>query len=543
VTAVTVGSMRGTARSTRADSLVRGVWSASWLPPVLGVLALLTAWTLAAALGGAGHHVIPFPSDVVRTLVDDGFYTSSLAVTGREALWGFASGALAAVFVGAACVLVPRSRGVLMQLAAASYCAPAVAIGPLLVVFVDQDSAKIIISALSVFFLAVAGIVLGLSSAPRGALELVHTVGGGSLFALVRVRLRAAVPAASAGLALSAPAALLGAIIGEYLGGEAGLGVAMVQAQQAMEVSRTWALALLATAVSALAYLAIATVARRLDFTVVTSELPGSGRGTTVKLRRGLRAATGAGKVALGLAAVWLLWTVAVTALGLDRYFAKTPGDVLAWFTDAAKGGQHRRTILDGLGTTLGDAAEGYVLGTVLAVTAAVAMVVSRFTQAMFFPIALALRSVPLVAMTPLICLVFGRGFLGVTVLAATITFVPTLVNVASGLRQVPAPAQELLHAYGVSWWRATFGVRLVYALPSLATSARIAIPGALLGAVLAEFLATGEGLGQLIALSSINSDFPTLWAAVTVVTGVSVGLYSLLVWLENTTLRRLTSS
>jgi ABC-type nitrate/sulfonate/bicarbonate transport system permease component len=158
----------------------------------------------------------------------------------------------------------------------------------------------------------------------------------------------------------------------------------------------------------------------------------------------------------------------------------------------------------------------------------------------MFLPIALALRSIPLVAMTPLVALVFGRGLVSVTVLASTITLVPTVVNVVTALRRVPEPAQDLLHVYDLGPLRSMISVRMRYAVPALAASARLAIPGALLGAVLAEFLVTGDGLGQLIAVSTINSDFLALWSAVAVVTIVSVTLYSVLSQLEDTFSRRL---
>jgi ABC-type nitrate/sulfonate/bicarbonate transport system permease component len=67
-----------------------------------------------------------------------------------------------------------------------------------------------------------------------------------------------------AALRIAAPAAVLGAIIGEYLGAERGLGVSMINSQQALEVSRTWAIALVATAVAGVGYGITALVGRLL---------------------------------------------------------------------------------------------------------------------------------------------------------------------------------------------------------------------------------------------------------------------------------------
>lgn len=521
---------------------LRWARSTRWFPAVLGVLVLLGCWSIAAAVGGTSRHVIPQPVTVVRTMIADGFYLASLRTTGWEAVRGFLIGNIIALVLAAICLLAPASRNALTRLAAASYCVPAVAIGPLLAVLLSPDQAKVIISALSVVFTTMVGAVLGLSSATESALDLVHVSGGSRWFALLRVRIRAAAPAVIAAIGLSAPAALLGAIVGEYLGGDQGLGVDLVQAQQALEVPRTWALAVLATGVAGLAYLLVSLVGRRFRFVAVTSEVaagpaldPRSARAPAGRWGMGLL------RIVAAVVGTGLVWWALLKASGLDPYLAKTPAQVLDYLVGGPDAGAHRGQILGGLATTLRDALSGYLVGTVLAVLLAAAMLASPFVEAMFMPVALALRSIPLVAMTPLVALVFGRGLLGVTVLATTITLVPTLVNVVAGLREVPAPALDLAHAYALGWARSMFTVRLRYALPALAMSARIAIPGALLGAVLAEFLATGHGLGQLIALATINSDFLALWATVTVVVAVSVVLFSVLSWLETATARRLT--
>lgn len=505
-------------------------------PPLVGVLALIVAWQI-AALVSAGRNVVPAPWEVIRALFADDFYGPSLRTTAWEATRGYVWGNGIALVLAAVCVLVPRLSGVLTRLAVATYCTPTIAVGPLLIVLISPDTTKVVMSALSVFFLTLLGALLGLASAPRASLELVHVAGGSRVFALTRVRIRAAVPATAAALSLSAPAALLGAMIGEYLGGDRGLGVVMVQAQQSLQVPRTWAVALLATALAAAAYLITGGLARVLAFDVTVTDLASGERNRTARRRRPLIAAARAiGWVAAALAAWWGL----VQLSGLDPYLAKTPSDVFAWLVTDADSGGHVSLIGHALGTTLRDAGVGYVVGTVVALVLAGLFLISPLIEGMFFPVVLALRSVPLVAMTPLVSLVFGRGLLGVTVLAGAITFVPTLVNVVTALRGVPRPATDLLHAYAVGTLRGLVTVRFVYAVPALAASARIAIPGALLGAVLAELLATGSGLGQLLSVSIINGDFSALWTGVAVLTASSVVLYTILSAVEDAALERM---
>jgi ABC-type nitrate/sulfonate/bicarbonate transport system permease component len=158
-------------------------------------------------------------------------------------------------------------------------------------------------------------------------------------------------------------------------------------------------------------------------------------------------------------------------------------------------------------------------------------------------PVAIALRSVPLVAMTPLIALIFGRGLWSVTVIAGIVTFFPTLVNVVVGLRSAPSQSIDVVHAYGGNSWTIIRKVALLAALPSLFASARIAAPLALLGAVLAEWLATGKGLGALMLNSTTTSRYDTLWAAVVVITVVSILVYGIIALIESAVLNLLGQS
>ncbi|RZS91700.1 ABC-type nitrate/sulfonate/bicarbonate transport system permease component [Motilibacter rhizosphaerae] len=503
--------------------------------PVLGVVLLLVLWQVAAALA-SGRHVVPPPFDVVRTLVQDRFYGASLRTTAWEGLRGYVWGNLVAFLLAVVCVLVPPLQSLLTRLAVATYCTPTIAIGPLLIVLLSADTTKVIMSALSVFFLTLLGVLLGLASTPQTALDLVHVSGGSRVFALLRVRLRSAVPATATALSLAAPAALLGAMIGEYLGGDRGLGVVMVQAQQSLQVSRTWAVALLATGLSTVVYLGTSRLARLLSFEVTVTDLAATPKAARSKGSSLLALA----KAVAAVLVVLLAWELLVRGTGLDPYIAKTPGDVWGYLTSGTDAASHRHLVLSNLGTTLRDAGVGYAAGTLVAVLLAAVFLTSPLVEGMFLPVVLALRSVPLVAMTPLVALVFGRGLLGVTVLAGAITLVPTLVNVVGALRAVPKPATDLLHAYAVGTVRGLLTVRFVYAVPALATSARIAVPGALLGAVLAELLATGSGLGQMLAVATINGDFLALWAGVAVLTAVSVVCYAALSALESAALQRL---
>lgn len=509
----------------------------NWALPVVGLVFLLLMWELIARTVAAGRHIIPTIPGVLSTMVADGFYAPGLMATLGEAGRGFLWGVGAALVVAMLGVLVPTLKAILTKFALATYCTPTIAVAPLLIVLFSPDDAKVMMAALSVFFPALLGIIVGLESAARSALEFAYVSGASTWFTLLHIRLRGAVPEITAALGLAVPAAVVGAMIGEFLGGDRGLGVTLVQAQQSLNVERAWAVAVVATGISIIAYLLIGRLAAAMTYTATSTDLaitlPQSGKSGVLR---------GFVRVVVGAIAALALWYIAVRLSGMDDYIAKTPVDAFEYLFTDEDGSANRQLIATGLMETLADASIGYVVGTVLAVVAAVGFLYSRLAEGMFFPVVMAIRAVPLVAMTPIIALVFGRGLASVAVLAGAVTFVPTLVLVLAALRAIPKPATDLVHVFAMGPMRALFTVRLPYAIPALAASARIAIPGAILGAVLVEILVTGDGIGYTIATSIGTSAYVVLWTSLAVLTAVTAFIYLMLTRVETTLLARISN-
>ncbi len=232
---------------------------------VVGPVGLLIVWEVLALTVFAGKHTVPTPVGVVRQLWPDrSLYFDNAPTTLREAGLGYLWGNLAALALAGVVALVPFLEKTLLRIAITSYCLPIVAIAPVLNIVMNGDAPKATLAALSVFFTTLVGALLGLRSADANSLDVVHAYGGGRYAALVKVRLRFALPATFAGLRIAAPAALLGAIIGEYLGGDTGLGIAMINSEQALEVNRTWGIALVVTALALIGYVITELVAKWL---------------------------------------------------------------------------------------------------------------------------------------------------------------------------------------------------------------------------------------------------------------------------------------
>ena len=241
----------------------------------------------------------------------------------------------------------------------------------------------------------------------------------------------------------------------------------------------------------------------------------------------------------VGLTATVTVWVLFVTVIKTEPLVTKSPADVWHYFTSDAKAAANRTLMVDQLVITLRDALLGYVAGTVAAIVISSLFILRKGVEATVMPIAMVLRSVPLVAMVPVITLVFGRDLLSVTVISGLITFFPSLVNMTFGLRSVPRQGLDLMRAYGSTPIRTLFTVRLPYAMPSLFASMRIGVPGSIIGALLAEWLATGKGLGYYMLKAQSLFDYTGIWAAVAVLTFTALLLYAVVGLIETPVLAR----
>jgi ABC-type nitrate/sulfonate/bicarbonate transport system permease component len=209
----------------------------------------------------------------------------------------------------------------------------------------------------------------------------------------------------------------------------------------------------------------------------------------------------------LTLAVILAAWVLFLKVFQISPFIGKGPVDVWRYLFTGPVSAASRQELLAESGTTLRDALLGLVAGTIAAVTCAIAFYLWQVASSVFMPLAMVLRSVPLVAMTPLIVGIFGRNLLAITIISGIVTFFPTLVNMIVALRGTPRESLDLCRAYGASPADTLWKVQIPYALPSVFASLRIAAPLSLVGALLAEWLATGAGIGYGLLNASAVSD------------------------------------
>lgn len=242
---------------------------------------------------------------------------------------------------------------------------------------------------------------------------------------------------------------------------------------------------------------------------------------------------------AIALVVVLALWTFGLWAFQVTPYIGKGPLDVFEYLFLVEDSAEHQELVLSALGQTLYDATIGFSFGLLFALLISILFTLSRSIEQALMPIAMLLRSVPLIAMAPILILIFGREQLTVAVMGAIVVLFPALVNIVFGLRSPSASMIDVATVYGANKLSALRYVAFPSSLPSFFAAVKISVPGAITGALLVEWLATGQGIGYAIISAVGRAKTNEVWAYVVAITFVSILLYNIVGLIESYVLKR----
>lgn len=183
-------------------------------------------------------------------------------------------------------------------------------------------------------------------------------------------------------------------------------------------------------------------------------------------------------------------------------------------------------TLLVNTWPTLIETVGGFIIGNLVAIAAAIGFVHNRTFRQSVYPLAVTVRTLPIVAISPILVLLLGNGYAPKIAIAALITFFPTLVNMADGLTAVDAQALELMHVLSASRWEVFRYLRWPTSLPYLFSALRIASTASLLGAIVGEWIGSNSGLGYLIVATTYDYRTPLLYATMAVASALALALF-----------------
>lgn len=236
-------------------------------------------------------------------------------------------------------------------------------------------------------------------------------------------------------------------------------------------------------------------------------------------------------------ALVLLAWEAAVRAAGVPPYILPGPVAILGAFAaDPA-------LLLGSLASTLAVAAVALAAACGLGTALALAMSASRWARAAILPWAVVLQVTPIVAIAPLIIVWVGDPFASLVVCATVVAFFPVFSNTAAGLAAAPPELVDLFRLNGAGPWQTLRLLRLPAALPYFLAGLRISGGLALVGAVVAEFVAGSGGFASGLAYRILEAGYrlqiPRMFAALVLLSAAGIAVNAALAALQGWLLRK----
>jgi NitT/TauT family transport system permease protein len=221
------------------------------------------------------------------------------------------------------------------------------------------------------------------------------------------------------------------------------------------------------------------------------------------------------------------LWELTVRALGVKPVVMPAPsliGRVL-W--------ARAPLILEHMWPTLSEIVLGFLLSVVGGVLVAVLITYSSIARKGLYPLIVVSQIVPKVAVAPLLVVWFGLGGTSRLLLAFLIAFFPMVINTATGLTGVDDDLVRMARAYMGGRWQIFAKIRLPHALPLVFGGMKISITLAVIGVVVAEFVAAQRGIGYLIVMANGLLDTPLMMAAIAALSAMGLALYGAIALIE----------
>jgi NitT/TauT family transport system permease protein len=222
-----------------------------------------------------------------------------------------------------------------------------------------------------------------------------------------------------------------------------------------------------------------------------------------------------------------VLWEVGVKVFDVKPFIAPAPSAIFSVLVNKFP------MLMQNLMPTAIEAILGFLIGNTAAILIATSFAYKQSIEEAFFPIAVMVNTIPVVAKAPILVLLLGNGMEPKIAIAALICFFPTLVNMTRGLRDVNPQQLELMHVLSASPREVFIKVRFKNAMPYLFSALKIAASTAVIGAIVGEWIGSTVGIGALIIQATYNFDSPLLYATIVVGSVFSATFFGVISWLE----------
>jgi len=229
----------------------------------------------------------------------------------------------------------------------------------------------------------------------------------------------------------------------------------------------------------------------------------------------------------IGLVSLIALWQAIITGFQVKPFIAPDPLTVARALWD------QRALLLDNIRPTAAEALAGFVVGNSIGFLLATVFVHSRIIRSIYFPVVVLFNTIPIIALSPVLILVFGLTMTSKVAIAAIICMFPTLVNTLRGLESVSHSEMELMQILSASRTEIFFRLRLPRSLPFVFTALKIAATSCVIGAIVSEWVGAERGIGMLIIQSTFDYRTEILYASIALSSALALSLFGAVTLLE----------
>ncbi|PPG31223.1 ABC transporter permease [Pseudoclavibacter sp. RFBB5] len=220
--------------------------------------------------------------------------------------------------------------------------------------------------------------------------------------------------------------------------------------------------------------------------------------------------------------AVIALWEIAVIVFGVSSFIIAKPSDIATTLFTSSE------MLLEATWITTQEVLWGFLISIIVGIAIALVVVRYAWIERAVYPLIVLFQVVPKVALAPIFILWFGYSMTPKLVLIVVMAFFPITINMVLGLKRTDDDLILLMRSVGSTRNQIMTRVQVPNSLPYLFTGMRIAITLAVIGAVVAEFAGSQNGLGYLIQFASTQLDTALMFAALIVVSLLGLAFYYL---------------
>jgi NitT/TauT family transport system permease protein len=218
-----------------------------------------------------------------------------------------------------------------------------------------------------------------------------------------------------------------------------------------------------------------------------------------------------------------LLWQTVTMFFEVPVYLLPAPSDI--WIAGTKLAPVLPRHIWATLSTVI----VGFIVSVAVSVPLGIGISINRFVSEGLYPLLVFASAVPVIAVAPIIVVIFGTGMESRLIITLMVSFFPIMIATATGILDTPRDYLDLSRSTGASFLKELWTIRLPHAAPFIFSGLKIGITLSVIGTIVGEFITSSQGLGYIIISATTNFNVPQAMASVVVLALVSVSLYQVI--------------